>query len=131
MTDKFQHWAGFVASGALAFATDAVALLLLTGFAGVDPFSARLVAIGLATIVAYFAHRRLTFKVAEAPTLAQFAKFASVGAGVSVLNYLIYAGLLLAFATITPLLALAIASAIAMVASYLGYRYGVFQKPTP
>lgn len=131
MIDKYQHGAGFLASGVLAFATDAVVLLLLTRLAGVDPFSARVVAIGTAMIVAYFAHRTLTFKVSDAPTLAQFAKFASVGAGVSVLNYLIYAGLLFAFATITPLLALTIASAIAMVASYLGYRYGVFQKPTP
>lgn len=131
MTDKYQQGAGFVASGILAFSTDAAVLFLLTRLLGVDPFSARVVAIALAIIVAYFAHRRLTFKVSEAPTFAQFLKFASVGAGVSVLNYLIYAALLLAFATITPLLALTIASAIAMVASYLGYRYGVFQKPTP
>lgn len=131
MTDKFQHWAGFVASGALAFATDAAVLVCLTRFAGVDPFSARLVAIAAAVIVAYFAHRTLTFKVSEPATLAQFTKFASVGASVSVLNYLIYAGLLFASATITPVIALTISSGVAMIASYFGYRYGVFQKPAP
>ena len=130
MTDKFQHWAGFVASGALAFGTDAVVLLLLTRFAGVDPFSARVVAISMALVVAYFGHRTLTFKVSEPPTFGQFSKFAGVGATVSLLNYAIYAGLLLAFSTLAPIIALTIASAIAMVASYLGYRYGVFQKPS-
>jgi len=103
-------------------------LWILTHFAGLDPYSARLIAILTAMVVAYFAHRRLTFAETSPPTLAQFAKFASVAAAANATNYIVYVVLLSAVTNITPLAAMAIASAIAMVLSYLGFRFGVFRK---
>jgi putative flippase GtrA len=120
--------AGFAISGAIAFATDAAVLATLTRGFGVDPFVARIGAIGVAMIAGYFAHRRLTFAVDSPPSLIEFAKFAGVASGGAALNYAIYAGVLLAAPQIEPLLALAIASIVAMAASYLGYRFGVFTR---
>lgn len=129
MTEGIRHGAGFLVSGTLAFVTDGAVLWVLTRFLRVDPFSARLLAIALAMVVGFFAHRRLTFRVREAPTLAQFGRFVGVAATSSVINYAIYAGILIARPRLEPLIALVIASAVAMAASYLGLRFGVFRKP--
>lgn len=125
------HGAGFVASGLLAFGTDALCLALLTRGAGLDPFTARAIAIATAMIVAYFAHRTLTFRSKERASLAQFARFVSVAAGSSALNYTVYACALLIWPALDPLIALAIASAVSMVTNYAGFRFGVFHHRRP
>ena len=121
--------AGFITSGALAFTTDAAVLALLTRVFELDPYLARLLAIAVAMVVGFFAHRRLTFAVTEPPTLAQFSKFLGVAATASVINFAIYAALLLLRLAIDPLIALLIATAVAMSVSYGGLRFGVFRKP--
>ena len=131
MLEKLRHGAGFVTSGLLAFLTDAAVLTVLTRYAGIDPFLARLAAIAVAMVAGYFAHRRLTFRVQEAPSLAQFGKFFSVAATASIINYTIYAGILMAYPGWEPLAALVIATIVSMIASYAGLRFGVFKKTTP
>ena len=131
MRDKIRHSLGFLTSGTLAFLTDAAVLAALTRVAGIDPFTARLVAIATAMVVAFFAHRQLTFRVETAPTLGQFVKFVSVAATASIINYAVYAGLLLVIPGLEPLLALAMASVVAMLATYAGLRFGVFHKSSP
>ncbi|MGQ0455717.1 MAG: GtrA family protein [Hyphomicrobium sp.] len=121
--------AGFVASGALAFAADASALAALTSGLALDPLLARIPAIAFAITIAYFAHRRLTFSVSNPPSFREFAKFASVASGVAILNYAVYAGIILAFDGVAPLVALLASSALAMIASFVGYCYGVFRRP--
>lgn len=129
MKSKIRHGAGFIASGGLAFITDAGILAVLTRGAGLDPFSARIIAIACAMIVAFFAHRRLTFAVKDPPTFTQFGKFLSVAITASIINYAIYAGILLMRPGSEPLLALVAATAISMIVSYVGMRFGVFRKP--
>lgn len=129
MRSRFQHGAGFVASGGLAFVTDASILALLTRGAGIDPFTARLIAIACAMIVGFFAHRRLTFAVTDPPTWAQFSKFIGVATTASVVNYAIYAAILLFRPGSEPLMALVVATALSMFVSYVGLRFGVFHKP--
>ena len=129
MSTGLKHGAGFVASGGLAFVTDAGILSLLTRGVGLDPFSARLIAIACAMVVGFFAHRRLTFAVKDPATFQQFAKFLSVAITASVINYAIYAGVLLLRPATEPLAALVFATAISMSVSYAGMRFGVFRKP--
>jgi putative flippase GtrA len=129
MRSKIQHGAGFIASGGLAFVTDASILAILTRGAGLDPFSARIIAIACAMIVGFFAHRRLTFAVTEPPTWAQFTKFIGVATTASIVNYAIYAGILVLRPGSEPLIALVIATALSMFVSYFGMRLGVFRKP--
>lgn len=131
MLNRLVHGAGFLASGLIAFSVDAGVLWLLTRFAGLDPYSARVIAILVAMVVAYFAHRRWTFAVANAPSASEFLKFASVASTANAINYAIYAGMLLAIPVCTPLQALLVASVVAMAVSYLGFRFGVFKKSTP
>ena len=124
--DRLKHGAGFLTSGLIAFAVDALVLALLTKVAGLDPYSARIAAIAAAMVAGYFAHRNLTFRLAHAATLAEFSKFAAVATAAAVINYAFYAALV--FCGLEPLIALAIASGIGMIISYFGYRFGVFQR---
>ena len=121
--------ARFATSGGLAFVTDASVLAALTRGLGIDPFSARIIAIACAMVVGFFAHRRISFAIATPPTLSEFAKFLSVAFSASVLNYAVYAGVLLLRPGTDPLIAMFFATAIAMAFSYVGYRFGVFKKP--
>lgn len=129
MRQAFKHGAGFVASGALAFTTDALVLTALTRGAGLDPFSARVIAIACAMIVAFFAHRALTFAVTAPATLKEFAKFLGVATSASLINYALYAGVLLYAPETEPVLALVAATVIAMGVTYFGLRFGVFRNP--
>lgn len=123
-----RHGAGFIASGAIAFTTDAVILAGLTRVAGLDPFTSRLIAIACAMIAGFFAHRRLTFAVQTPATLTEFSKFLGVAATASTVNYAIYAGILLVRPNTEPVLALLAATAVAMGVTYVGLRFGVFRK---
>lgn len=126
-----RHWAGFIGSGGVAFLVDATVLELMTRAAGLGPLAARVIAIACAMVVAWLMHRRLTFAVTHAPSLAEFLKFAGVAWVSSAVNYGIYAVIMLALPTTAPFVALVIASAVAMCTSYLGMRFGVFRPKTP
>ncbi len=121
------HGAGFLTSGSIAFGVDAGVLFLLTHFAGLDPFSARVIAILTAMVAAWLLHRRLTFAVKTPPSIAEFMRFAVVAAGASLVNYGIYAAILLMWAWVPPLAALVAATAVSMCVSYVGMRLGVFR----
>ena len=127
MKQGLRHGAGFIASGGLAFVTDASILTLLTRGAGLDPYSARIIAIGCAMVVGFFAHRRMTFAVKKPATWKQFSKFAGVAMTASLVNYAIYAGILLLRPEIEPIFALIAATGISMCVSYVGLRFGVFR----
>jgi putative flippase GtrA len=128
---SFRHWGGFLASGGTAAVVDAAITLALVHLAGFDPFTSRLIAILIAMVVAWLMHRRLTFAVAAAPSLREFLRFAAVAWSANALNYAIYAGILLAWPGSLPLVAIVIATGIAAVFSYIGFRFGVFREPPP
>lgn len=125
-----RHWIGFVFSGGLAFLVDALVLALLNRGLGINPFLARFVAIWCAMIVAWQSHRRLTFAVRHGSSLKEFASYAAVAWVSAAVNYAIYSAVLLLRPATDPLVALVVASAAAMVVSYLGMRFGVFRRPT-
>jgi putative flippase GtrA len=127
----FRHWGGFVVSGGTAGVVDAAITLALVHLANFDPFSARLLAILVAMVVAWFMHRTLTFRVPAPPSLNEFLRFAAVAWSANALNYAVYAGILLVWPGTPPLTAIVVASGIAAVFSYLGFRFGVFRQPPP
>jgi len=127
----FRHWGGFLVSGGTAAVIDAGITSGLVHGVGLDPFSARIVSILIAMVAAWFLHRRLTFNVAAAPSLREFGRFATVAASANLLNYAIYAAILLAWPGTLPALAVIIATGIAAVFSYVGFRLGVFREPPP
>jgi putative flippase GtrA len=128
---SFRHWGGFILSGSVAFFVDAGLTTGLIHFAMVDPFTSRLVGIVVAMVVAWLMHRRITFAVAAAPSWGEFIRFAAVSWSAGVLNYLLYAAILLVRPSTLPFLALVISTGAAACFSYAGFRLGVFRQPPP
>jgi len=62
-----RHYAGFLASGSVAFLIDASVTTLLIHFAGFDPFTARIAGVLVAMVAAWLMHRRFTFNVSAPP----------------------------------------------------------------
>ncbi|MFN3869486.1 MAG: GtrA family protein [Hyphomicrobiaceae bacterium] len=125
--DLVRHGAGFLVAGLIAFATDAGVLLALTHVVGLDPFSARLLAIGVALVTAWLAHRTLTFAVKVPPSLREFVSYAGVAASAATVNYAVYAGMMIVWRDLPPIAALVGATLVSMCVSYSGMRFGVFR----
>jgi putative flippase GtrA len=123
------HILRFLASGTLALLVDAAILALLNRGFGFDPFVSRLVAISIAMVVGWLAHRSITFSLQRPPTIREFLGYASVAWMAAAVNYGVYAGILIAQPATPPLISLFIASLITMVLSYTGMRFGVFGSP--
>lgn len=123
------HGAGFFVSGAIAFSVDALMLLVMTKVFGLGPFVGRLIAICFALVASWQCHRRFTFVVKKRATLAEFLAFAAVAWTSAAVNYGLYSAILLAWPTTAPLVALFLASLLAMFVSYAGMRFGVFGAP--
>ncbi len=126
-----RHLGAFLSAGTLAFAIDALVLLILTRLLGVDPFLARIAAISLAMVAGWLAHRTFTFRLKTAPTPAEFLRYAGVAWGVAAVNYAVYAAILLLIEATPPLAAMVISSLVAMVVSYAGMRLAVFRVRDP
>ena len=127
-TSGARHWGGFILSGGTAFVVDAGITVLLVHF-GLNRFAARVIGIAVAMVVAWLMHRRVTFAMDAAASWAEFLRFAAVAASANALNFVVYSLLLLAFPSLATLVAIVIATAVATVASYLGFRLGVFREP--
>lgn len=127
-TSGARHWGGFVLSGGTAFVVDTATTILLVHF-GLDRFVARLFGIAVAMVVAWLMHRRVTFAMDADASWAEFLRFAAVAASANALNFVVYSLLLLAFPGLVTLAAIVIATAVATVGSYLGFRLGVFREP--
>jgi len=118
----------FVLVGGIGFVADAGLLALLLAATPLGPFVARLVSIGFGLTVTWLFNRTLTFGPSGRSMLSEGARYGGVGITTSIVNYLVYGGLLLAMPWMAPLLALVIASLVAMTFSYLGYSRLVFHR---
>jgi putative flippase GtrA len=125
---SLRHWGGFVFTGGSAFLVDVGLTWALVHLAGLDPFSARLIAIAVAMVFAWLMHRRVTFNVAAPPTAGEFARFAAVAGTANAVNYVIYVLILLARPATPVLLAIVVSTVIAACLSYAGFRFGVFRR---
>ncbi len=123
---RLRHLVHFLIAGFSAFAVDALVLQLLI-HAGLGPLVARPFAILTAMIVGWLINRTWTFPMPGRPRLAEFARYAAVASISAVINYGIYAAILLARPATLPFVALVIATAISTIASYSGYRFFTFR----
>ena len=122
-----RHYGGFVLAGLLALSTDALILKGLTRF-GWHPLLARIVAIAIAMIVSWLVNRTVTFAMAGRPTFREYLRFATVSWSAQAVNYVVFGAVILLRPATPLLLALVIASCVAMFVSYFGFRYGVFRN---
>lgn len=118
----------FVLVGGIGFVADAAMLVLLLAVTPLGPLAARLFSIGVALGVTWLCNRSLTFPPSQRGMLREGARYGGVGVTTSIVNYLVYSGLLLAMPSMPPLLALVLASLAAMVLSYIGYSRLVFDR---
>ncbi len=119
------RFARFLVAGGTGFVTD-IAVLSLLLEAGLPSLPARLVSIAVALFVTWRINRRLVFAAPGRGSLGEFLRYVGVGASTSLLNYAVYAGLV-ALAGVRPLPATALASAVALGASFIGYDRLVFR----
>jgi putative flippase GtrA len=122
-----RHYGGFVLAGILALTTDA---LILQGLihAGWHPLLARPLAIAVAMVVSWQVNRNVSYAMRMPPTLGEFGRFAAVSWTAQAVNYSVFSAILLLRPGTHPLLALLLASLVAMFVSYFGFRHGVFHR---
>jgi putative flippase GtrA len=122
-----RHGVGFLFSGGLAFAIDALVLKLLIHFLGLHPIVARLGAISVAMVAGWLSHRTLTFAVSAPPSKSEFARYAAVAWTAAAVNYGMFVLILLMWPATEPLLALVASTLVSMVVSYVGMRFAAFR----
>lgn len=123
-----RHWGGFLISGLMAFTIDAAILETGVRLLHLHPLLARLLAISVAMVAGWLAHRTLTFALQSRPNAAEFARYATMAWTAAAINYGAFASILLLRPETWPLAALVLSSGIAAAFSYLGMRYGVFRR---
>lgn len=126
-----RHGAAFILSGGIAFSIDALILQLLTTLFGWSPIPARLIAVSVAMVAAWLAHRTFTFAVRARPSVAEFLRYLAVAWTSVTLNYGLFVLVLLIRPATVPFIALVISSAGAMIFSYFGLRFAAFRERTP
>ncbi|MDN2565314.1 GtrA family protein [Aquibium sp. A9E412] len=123
-----RRFAGFGIVGGFGFLVDAGTLLALSGLLSVDPLAARVVSIACALTVTWLLNRHFNFGASSRPVAVEGARYGGIGAGTSVVNYAVYSLILLAAPWVSPILALAVASGLAMLVSFAGYTRFVFDR---
>jgi putative flippase GtrA len=118
----------FLVAGGLGFLVDAGMLALLLAGTSMGPLAARVLAILVALGVTWTFNRSLTFGRSRYPLMFEGARYGGVGMMSALVNYGIYAAILMLVPAMHPLVAVAIASAGAMAFSWTGYSRFVFRK---
>jgi putative flippase GtrA len=118
----------FIVAGATGFLADAGMLALLLKITPLGPLSARIIAILFALSVTWTINRSLTFGKSRHGLVTEGARYGGVGLASALVNYAIYAAILLILPSVHPLIAVAFASLGAMAFSWAGYSRFVFQK---
>lgn len=117
----------FALVGGLGFVVDSGFTLLLI-HRGIDPYTSRVFAIALAMMVTWRLNRALTFGTSGSDQATEGIRYFTVAILAAVLNYAIYAGLLIAFPALSPLFAIIVAIGAVTMLSFAGYRHLVFKN---
>ncbi len=120
----------FGAVGIIGFVADAAVLSTLV-HQGLDPFSSRIVSMTFAAIVTWRLNRMFTFGPSKTSQASEGARYGLVVVVSSVVNYLIYAGIMLSLPNLIPAIALATSTAISMWVSYFGFSRHAFRIAQP
>ena len=120
--------ARFVVAGGLGFAVDAGVTLGFLALTPLGPFIARLLAMTMALGFTWYINRTFTFGRSHRPLVEEGFLYGFIGIVSALVNYGIYALLLLRNPMIQPIFALVIASLAAMALSFFGYSRFVFRS---
>ncbi len=123
-----RHYGGFVLAGGTAFVTDVAVFTALHEFFALSALFARLPAIACAMVVSWLLNRWITFAMPTPPTWGEFADFCAVSWVAQLVNYAVFAVIILLIPNLLPIVAITVACLVAMFISYVGYRFGVFHR---
>lgn len=118
----------FLAIGTIGFVADAGMLWLMLATTSLGVYWARLVSIAFALLVTWLLNRLITFGPSSRHVAVEGARYGGVGIATSVINYLAYSAFLWAVPDTPVIVALAIASVVALAFSFLGYSRLVFDR---
>ncbi|MDM9627013.1 GtrA family protein [Rhizobium sp. S152] len=118
----------FGIAGGLGFLIDASVLAALLHLTPLGPFVARVIAIALAMLATWLFNRTFTFDRSPHSLAAEGFRYGSVGITSALVNYALYAALLIALPALQPLAALVFATAASMFFSFFGYSRFVFRE---
>ena len=117
----------FALVGGIGFIVD-VGLTLGLIHQGADPYSSRILGLALAMLTTWRLNRALTFGPSDTTQASEGVRYFVVAILTALLNYLIYAGLLLSISGMMPVFAVVLATGVSMIASYLGYSRFAFRS---
>lgn len=117
----------FCMVGSIGFAVDAGVLSALVHWGDVNPYAARLCSMALAMTTTWWLNRHFTFRVPQPPRLWEWLRFCAVNAFGAVLNYSVYALVLMTWPGILPAVAAFAGSLAGVVSNYSGARWLVFR----
>lgn len=118
----------FVLVGGTGFVVDAAALWLFLSFTPIGPLPARIVAIAVAMATTWMLNRTFTFGASKRTLVAEGFRYGFIGVVTSLINYGVYALLLIGAPLLSPYAALVFASIAAMLFSFFGYSRYVFRR---
>ncbi|MBP1851257.1 GtrA family protein [Rhizobium halophytocola] len=114
--------------GGVGFIVDAGTLAILLHFTPLGPYVSRAIAIAFAVCATWQLNRRFTFGASRHSLIREGFRYGSVGLTSSLVNYLIYAGVVFTYPEVNPLAAMVLSSASAMLFSFFGYSRFVFRR---
>jgi putative flippase GtrA len=118
----------FVLVGGTGFVVDAAVLWLFLSFTPIGPLPARIVAIAVAMATTWLLNRTFTFGASKRTLVAEGFRYGFIGVVTSLINYGVYALLLIGAPLLSPYAALVFASIAAMLFSFFGYSRYVFRR---
>ncbi|MCR5857527.1 GtrA family protein [Mesorhizobium sp. J428] len=118
----------FLVIGVIGFVADAGMLGALLMWTPLGVYSARLVSIAFALTVTWLLNRLITFGPSSRHVAVEGARYGGVGIATSAINYLAYSALLWAVPDVPVIVALVVASVVALAFSFAGYSRLVFDR---
>jgi putative flippase GtrA len=103
-------------------------LWLFLSFTPIGPFAARIVAIAVAMTTTWLLNRHFTFGASKRSVVSEGFRYGFIGVVTSLINYGVYALLLIGAPLLSPYAALVFASIAAMLFSFFGYSRYVFKR---
>lgn len=113
--------------GGIGFVIDAGLTTALQA-AGLGIFSSRLIAITCAMLTTWRLNRALTFGASQTSQVSEGTRYMMIAGLAALVNYTVYIILMLIIPDMIAALAVAAATGISMVVSYLGYSRHVFRN---
>jgi len=124
-----KEFVSFIFVGGTGFVCDLIILQTLLFFADMDPISARLISFSVAITITWFLNRNITFKSAKSTNKTkEWFKYTivnSLGGGINLLIYMLLVSSDINHFS-SPLIALSIASAVALIFNFISNKILVF-----